>query len=63
MLKIKDEVTGNLILSVEKLEGEKEYPFSFYSGDDESFYLSASECKELYFYLGEFFGPKDITNE
>lgn len=63
MLKIIDRESGSLVLRLDVLEGEKQYPFEFYIPDTGDLYLSSLEAEELYDYLGRFFGPKDITNE
>lgn len=63
MLNIRDRETGDLILTCEVLDGEKQYPFGFYHTDGGDFWLSALEAKELFYWLGEQFGEASIENE
>lgn len=65
MLEIIDPETGNKVLKVELLDGEKQYPFGFYFNalDEGDVWLSALEAEKLYDWLGEQFGPKNLINE
>lgn len=64
MLKIRDPETGDVILQGNVNAYERQYPFEFVLNEKTSdFYLSALEAKTLYEWLGEHFGPQDLTNE
>lgn len=63
MLEIRDKEANNIVVKVEMLHEELQYPFGFYPEDGGDFWLSPDEAKQLYNFLGEHFGPQDLTNE